>query len=103
VNAGSFAHADQPVPGAITQVVGKDRFFLITDIQMDTSQQAAELAKELEYLKGFLQSVNKKLENEKFVQNAKPEVVAVERKKQADALDKIRALEESLSSISKQG
>jgi valyl-tRNA synthetase len=103
VNADQFAITEQPAPGAITQVVGKDRFFLVTEVQMDTSHQAAELARELEYLRGFLQSVNKKLENEKFVQNAKPEVVAVERKKQADALDKIKALEESLASISKQG
>jgi valyl-tRNA synthetase len=103
VNAAQFGLTEQPVPGAITQVVGKDRFFIVTNTQMDTSQQAAELAKELEYLKGFLQSVNRKLENEKFVQNAKPDVVAVERKKQADALDKIRALEESLASIAPQG
>ena len=102
VNAEGFAITGQPAPGAITQVVGKDRFFIVTHTQADTSHQAAELAKELEYLRGFLQSVNKKLENEKFVQNAKAEVVAIERKKQADALDKIKAIEESLASIAKQ-
>jgi valyl-tRNA synthetase len=50
----------------------------------------------LEYYKGFLASVEKKLSNEKFVQNAKPDVLANERAKQADALAKIKAIEESL-------
>ena len=54
------------------------------------------MLKELHYLKGFLASVNKKLENERFVQNAKPEVVDLERRKKEDAEIKIKALEESL-------
>jgi len=58
------------------------------------------MLKDLEYLKGFLVSVEKKLSNERFVQNAKPDVVEVERKKKADAEDKIKAIEESLASLS---
>jgi valyl-tRNA synthetase len=52
--------------------------------------------KDLQYFIGFLQSVEKKLSNEKFVQNAKPEVIAMEQKKQADAMAKIKTIEESL-------
>ena len=53
----------------------------------------------MKYLKGFLVSVDKKLSNEKFVANAKPEIVEVERKKQKDALDKIAILEEKLKTL----
>ena len=54
------------------------------------------MQKELDYLKGFLVSVDKKLGNEKFVANAKPEVIANEQKKKDDALAKIKTIEESL-------
>ena len=66
---------------------------------MDTGSQKEELQKELEYLKGFLSSVEKKLSNEKFVQNAKAEVVDIERRKKADAESKIRMIEESLANL----
>ena len=66
---------------------------------MDTSGQKAELLKEIEYLKGFLVSVEKKLGNEKFVANAKPEVVASEQKKKADAEQKIKILTQSLQEL----
>ena len=61
--------------------------------------QKEELHKELEYQKNFLNSVIKKLSNERFVQNAKPEVVETEKKKKADAEAKIKALKESLQSL----
>jgi len=54
---------------------------------------------ELKYLKGFLISVEKKLSNEKFVANAKPEIVDAERKKQQDAQDKIALLEEKMKTL----
>jgi valyl-tRNA synthetase len=59
-----------------------------------------KLLEELEYQKSFLASVEKKLSNERFVQNAKPEVIALEQKKKADAEARIRTIEESLSTIS---
>ena len=54
---------------------------------------------QFEYKVLFLLSVEKKLSNERFIQNAKPEVVDVERKKKADAEAKIKAIEESLASL----
>jgi len=80
-------------------VVQKDKFYLETEITMDPASQKEQMLKDLDYLKGFLLSVEKKLSNERFVQNAKAEVVDVERKKKADAEDKIRAIEESLRSL----
>lgn len=59
-------------------------------------EQRASLQKDLDYLRGFLQSVNKKLSNDKFVSGAPPQVVEIERQKKADTEAKIKALEESL-------
>ena len=86
-------------PNSICVVGGVDKFHLETGQQMDTSAQKEQLLKDLDYQKGFLISVEKMLSNERFVQNAKPEVVDIERKKKADAEQKIKALEESLQSL----
>jgi valyl-tRNA synthetase len=61
-------------------------------VETDTGKQKAELEKELTYYEGFLASLNKKLSNERFMQQARPEVVALERKKKADTEEKIRAI-----------
>ena len=66
---------------------------------IDSSKRREELLKEIEYHKGFLISVNKKLENERFIKNAKPEVIALEQKKKTDAEAKIKTLEESLAQL----
>jgi len=78
---------------------GERTFFLKVEKQIDKSAQKEELQKDLDYLKGFLQSVEKKLSNERFVQNARPEVIEIERKKKADAEAKIKTIEESLGSL----
>ena len=96
VNAESISFTNESPSNAITIIVGKDKFFIETDKELDTSSQKEQMMKDLEYLKGFLVSVEKKLGNERFVQNAKPEVVEVERRKKADAEEKIRAIEETL-------
>jgi valyl-tRNA synthetase len=99
VNAESIAYASEAVPNTINVVIGTSRFYVETEQELDTASQKEQLQKDLEYLKGFLQSVEKKLGNERFVQNAKPEVVDIERRKKADAEEKIKAIEESLSSL----
>jgi valyl-tRNA synthetase len=67
---------------------------------MDTEAELKKLHAELAYAEGFLQSVQKKLSNERFVQNAKPEIVESERKKQADAESKITLLKENIAALS---
>ena len=99
VNATSISFTKEPVPGTITSVIGKDKFFIETEQPLDTGMQKDELLKELHHLQGFLISVEKKLGNEKFVQNAKPEVLALEQKKKADAVMKIKIIEESLTAL----
>ena len=99
VNAVSTTFTSEPVAGCITLVVQKDKFYLETTTVMDSGAQKIQLQKDLDYLKGFLVSVDKKLSNERFVQNAKPEVIEIERKKKADAEEKIKVIEESLASL----
>ena len=99
VNAESLALVNDTVANTITTVIGSNKFYIESEQQLDTGAQKESLQKELEYQKGFLQSVDKKLGNERFVQNAKPEVVEAERRKKADAEEKIKALEESLANL----
>jgi valyl-tRNA synthetase len=99
VNASAVRFTSEMLPNALTIVVGKDKFYIRSQAPVDTTAQREALQKELEYLKGFLLSVEKKLSNERFVQNAKPEVVETERRKKADAEEKIKGLEESLTAL----
>lgn len=92
-------YSSLPVEGSIAVVIGEHKIFIESEKSIDSSFQKDELLKEIEYHRGFLDSVNKKLSNEKFVQNAKPEVVALEQKKKSDAEAKIKALEESLAQL----
>jgi len=72
-------------------------FFIPTLAPEDTEAEKDKLNSELKYTKGFLASVEKKLANERFVSNAPEQVIAIERKKAADAEEKIKMLEKSLS------
>ena len=99
VNAESIGFINDAVANSVCVVVGVDKFYVETEQQLDTAAQKEQLLKDLEYQKGFLVSVEKKLSNERFVQNAKPEVVEIEKKKKADAEQKIKAIEESLASL----
>jgi len=66
---------------------------------LDTATMRDSLMKDLVYEQNFLASVMKKLSNEKFVANAKPEIIAFERKKQADSEARIAMIDESLKSL----
>lgn len=98
VNAAEVGYTNEAKQGSISIVVQTDKLYIeTTTANINTDAQRDQLQKELDYLKGFLLSVEKKLGNERFVQNAKPEVVDAEKKKQSDAEAKIKAIEESLS------
>ena len=99
VNAEEINYTTENVTNSIVVAVEKDKFFIETKKQVDTSALKEELLKDLEYQNNFLNSVLKKLNNERFVQNAKPEVVALERKKQADTEARIKTIEESLQNL----
>jgi valyl-tRNA synthetase len=69
-----------------------------TDRKIDSTKRTEELLKDLAYQKGLLLSIEKKLNNDRFVRNAKPEVVALEKKKKSDTEEKIAAINLTLNS-----
>ena len=89
----------EKLAGTTSFLVGTDEWYVPLEDDLDPEKEKDLIRKELEYFKGFLNSVSKKLSNEKFVQNAPTEVVENERKKQADAESKIRSLEERLAHL----
>ena len=99
VNAKSVAYTNASIGSSIVVALEKDKFYLVADQAIDTASLKENLLKDLEHQKGFLASVEKKLSNEKFVQNAKPEIIAIEQKKKADALARIQTIEESLAQL----
>ncbi|TAH29633.1 MAG: valine--tRNA ligase [Cytophagales bacterium] len=96
-NLSTVAFSEQKPAKVFSFVIKNYEFFIpFEENEKDANVSKNELLKELEYAKGFKESILKKLNNEKFVQNAKPEVIENEKKKLADAEAKIKALEESL-------
>jgi len=78
-------------------LIGTTEFYIPLGNLLDVEEERTKLLVEKEYFQKFLFSVEKKLNNASFVQRAPEHVVAMERKKQADALAKIKALEEQLA------
>lgn len=99
VNAETVNFVSTAIANAIVVAVEKDKFYVETEKELDTVTLKAGLLKDLDHQRNFLQSITKKLGNEKFVQNARPEVIELERKKQADAEARIKTIEESLATI----
>lgn len=99
VNASNISFTKEVVNNAIIATYEQDKFYLTTTVELNTEALLATLQKDLAYQQGFKTSVEKKLSNEKFVQNAKPEVVEIERKKLADAEARIQTILESLASL----
>ncbi|AMQ00120.1 Valine--tRNA ligase [Pedobacter cryoconitis] len=87
------------VAGAAGFMVGNDEFFIQLNETIDVDAERERLNGELVYLQGFLKSVDAKLSNERFVQNAKPEIIQNERNKKADAEAKVKIIQESLLSL----
>jgi len=90
---------DTKVEGAISFIVKNVEYYVPLEGMVDIEEEIQKLEKELDYTRGFLNSVMKKLSNERFVNNAPDAVVNAERKKQADAEKKILTLENQLKSM----
>ena len=91
--------ADEENQPGFTFLAGKYEFFVPAGEEIDLEAEKGKLQKELDYLQGFIKSVDKKLSNERFVANAPKAVVGKERAKKEDAQAKIKALEESLRAL----
>lgn len=98
-NLSAFNYTKEKVEGAFSFQIKTTEFYIPLAMNLNKEDEIERLTKELDYNKGFLKSVQIKLSNEKFVANAKPEVIEIERKKESDALSKIKTLEEQLSVI----
>lgn len=97
--ANEVSFTDSNIPNSIVVPFENHKIYIVSKKEINTSSQKVELEKDLEYQKKFLASVSKKLSNKNFVQNAKPEVVLLEQKKQADAEARINTIEESLKNL----
>jgi len=98
-NIGDISITPTKVNDATGFIVKSTEFFIPMDGKIDAAKEREGILKELEYQRGFLAGVDKKLSNEKFVSSAPPNVIETERKKKADAEAKIKALEERLSRL----
>jgi len=99
-NVDAFDFVTEKVSGAANFMVGNDEFFIQLNETIDVEAEKERLNADLVYLQGFLKSVDAKLSNERFVQNAKPEIIQNERNKKADAEGKIKIIQESLGELS---
>ena len=86
--------------GAASFMVRTVEFFIPVGNRLNIDAELARIREELDYYRGFLASVMKKIDNERFVKNAPANVFEMERKKRSDAEAKIKSLEEALKSYS---
>jgi len=98
-NIAQLEYVTEKVPNAFSFIVNNNEYFIPFGDQIDVEAELKKLTDELEYTKGFLVSVQKKLSNEKFVNGAPEQVVENERKKEADATNKINILTEKIEAL----
>jgi valyl-tRNA synthetase len=98
-NLSSIDYVTEKVDGALSFRVNSNEYFIAMGADIDVEEEKKKLEEELKYTEGFLKSVQKKLSNERFVNNAPERVIANERKKEADALAKAETIKASLKSL----
>jgi len=98
-NISAVHYTGNKIDNAASFMVNNVEFYIPLSKNINVEEEKERLKKDLDYQKGFLQSVQKKLSNEKFVQNAKPDILANEKKKEADALSKIDSIQNQLASL----
>ena len=99
-NVSKITYLKEQLEGALTFRVKSNEYFVPMEGAIDVEAEILKIKEELKYTKGFLMSVQKKLSNERFVNNAPEKVITIERQKLADAEAKIDTLEKSLASLS---
>jgi valyl-tRNA synthetase len=100
-NVEHLEYISEKIEGALTYRVKSNEYFIPMEGSINVESEIAKLTDELTYTEGFLKSIQAKLNNERFVNNAPEKVVASEKQKEADALAKIATLKNSLSSLTK--
>ncbi len=98
-NISKMESVSDAVEGALSFRVQSNEYFVPISGAINIEEEIKKLNDELKYTEGFLKSVQSKLSNEKFVANAKPEIIQNERNKEADALAKIETIKSSLANL----
>jgi len=98
-NISNLEIVSEPLEGALTFRVKSNEYFIPIAGAINVEEEIAKLTEELNYTIGFLNSVQKKLSNDRFVNNAPEQVVVSEKKKEADALAKIETINASLKAL----
>ncbi len=98
-NLSALSYVEDKVEGALSFRVKSNEYFIPVSGAINIEEEVKKLSEELAYTEGFLKSVQKKLQNERFVNNAPDKVIAIERKKEADAEAKIVTLKSSLAGL----
>ncbi len=98
-NLETIDYVTEKVEGANSFTLKSTEFYIPLSENIDIEAEIEKLESELKYTQGFVKGVMKKLSNERFVNNAPEQVVAIERKKQADAEARIQVLEEQLKAL----
>ena len=98
-NLSELSFVNEKVSDAVSFLVSTDEFFIPLEQTVDVEAEKERLEKEKIYLEGFLKSVDAKLSNERFMANAKPDIIENELKKKADAEAKLKIANENLSGL----
>ena len=100
-NLSEILFVSEKQEGTASFMIGTTEYFIPLAGNLDIESEIAKIQEDLEYNRGFLVSVMKKLDNGRFVKNAPADVLELERKKKSDAESKIKSLEEALKSLKK--
>jgi len=95
-----YGFVQEKPEGTLSLAIEGNEFYQPLPDNIDIGAEREKILKEIDYQEGFLKSVNIKLSNEKFIANAKPEIIASEQKKKQDAEARIAALKEGLLALS---
>ena len=99
-NLEEIAAVEEKPGAAASFMVGATEFSVPLESSINVEEELKKLNADLKYYEGFLAQVEKKLSNERFVSNAPEKVVALERKKQSDATEKIAAIKSAIAALS---
>lgn len=98
-NLSQINHVNQKIENATSFLIKSTEFYIPLSDAINIEEEIKKLEEELQYTKGFLDSVTKKLSNERFVNNAPEKIIEIEYKKQADAKAKIAVIKQQIKSL----
>jgi valyl-tRNA synthetase len=98
-NLSEIRFVSEKQEGATSFLVGTTEYYIPIAVKIDIEAELGKIREDIEYNRGFLVNVMKKLDNERFVNNAPANVLDLERKKRSDAESKIKSLEERMKSL----